>query len=184
MATAVTRGLFSARGCQEVPVLPPASTTSPLRPMAGAAPQRGNSRLEFVSTARQAPTPLPCPRGAGRARADPPGVGTCPHLAVTWGSNTWPGREAPCGSCNPRDPCVNPWPQLSRHWRNKPSGVVLLALSQNCPQHQRGWHCWHQSLPAPALDLAGAHSDGGGFWSSPSWEAAGKAVPKARLVLG
>lgn len=40
----------------------------------------------------QAPTPLQCPRGAGRARADPPGVGTCPHPAVTWGSNTWPGR--------------------------------------------------------------------------------------------
>lgn len=31
MATAVTCGPFSAWGCQEVPVLPSSSTTSPLR---------------------------------------------------------------------------------------------------------------------------------------------------------
>lgn len=121
---------FSPRGCQEVPVLPPASTTSPLRPVTEAAPQRGNSRLEFASPTSNKPRRLrSVPAGQGG-----PGLilqeGGPARTPLSPGAPTPGPGEAPCGSCNLHNPCVIPWPQLSHQWIKEPSGVVLLALSQ------------------------------------------------------
>lgn len=159
----------------------------------------------------QAPTPLQHPLGAGQAAwptphpsdgAAPLKAGICPHPAITWGSNIWPGRGSLRSLRGPRDH------SSATARETNPSGVLLLSLPQadtigwlqivprqfasktrpagpdQCPQWGRRW--WHQSLPASAaaLDLAepSARSNAGGFVSSPGREAAGKVVPKERRL--
>lgn len=133
----------------------------------------------------QAPTPFQCPRRGGRARADHPGVGTCPNPAVTWGSNTWPRRgslwllQSPSSLCHPVA-TAHPPPEKQTLWRCAAGPVPRRhhQLAPNCPLHQWGWHCWQHALPAPvaALDLAkpGACSHGGGFlklsWLGSCWK--------------
>lgn len=95
---------------------------------------------------RQAPTPFQCPRRGGRARADHPGVGTCPNPAVTWGSNTWPRRgslwllqspssrghsSSTTGETNPPAlccwPCPKETPSAGPKLSPAPMGLALLA---------------------------------------------------------
>lgn len=149
---------------------------------AGAAPQPGNSRLEFASTAPDKPR---------RLSSVPAGEGGPGLIIQEWGPARTPlspgaptpgPGEAPCGSSNPRHPVAtaHPPPEKQTLWRCAAGPVPRRhhQLAPNCPLHQWGWHCWQHALPAPvaALDLAkpGACSHGGGFlklsWLGSCWK--------------
>lgn len=143
MLSYVTR---SQPGCVRGPCAPPSLHNLPSEAHGWSSPSARELQAGVrLHRPRQAPTPSQCPRRAGRARADPPEWGPV-RTPLSPGAPTPGPGEAPCGSCHPHDPCVTPWPQLSHHRRNKPSGAVRLALSQ------ADTISWPQTVPSTSGD--------------------------------